>query len=387
MRGIKLKDVTSKIGSGATPRGGKNAYKDQGLTLIRSQNVLDLDFNYDTAYIDDEQAEKLANVAVNPEDVLLNITGDSVARVCMVPDSVLPARVNQHVAIIRVDPIEYSSSYLLYYLQSIKPYLLSISEIGGTRRAITKGMIEELDIPDIDLIEQRAIAKTLSLLDAKIKLLHQQNQTLEALGAAVFREWFLEGEGVDIQLEEFIQINPRERLPKGEGACYLEMKGVSTNTSVPTGYYLRDFTSGTKFRNGDTLLARITPCLENGKTAFVSFLQEGTIGWGSTEFLVLRTHENYHPFWSYQLAKSTEFRGFAIKSMTGSSGRQRVQTDSLYQFSLVKPNSKTLHLANKVALRLSTKISKNAQQVATLTNLRNLLLPKLMSGEVTVRPD
>lgn len=191
---IKLSDVTTKVGSGATPRGGKNAYKKKGLSLIRSQNVLDLEFNHDTAFIDEQQAEKLSNVTVKSRDLLLNITGDSVARVCMVPDSILPARVNQHVAIIRTDPASYDPEYLLYYLYAIKPYLLSISEIGGTRRAITKGMIEDLDLPDIDLAGQRAIARTLSLLDQKIQLLHQQNQTLEALGAAVFREWFLEGE-------------------------------------------------------------------------------------------------------------------------------------------------------------------------------------------------
>lgn len=98
----KLKDLTTKIGSGATPTGGDNSYKIEGISLIRSQNVLDFQFSYDgLAFIDDEQAAALHNVTVQSEDVLLNITGDSVARVCKVPEKVLPARVNQHVAIIR----------------------------------------------------------------------------------------------------------------------------------------------------------------------------------------------------------------------------------------------------------------------------------------------
>src|SRR5258706_16338327 len=98
----KLKDITSKIGSGATPKGGGNNYKAKGISLIRSQNVLDFKFSYDgLAFIDDEQADDLKNVIVKEDDVLLNITGDSVARVCKVPKEILPARVNQHVVIIR----------------------------------------------------------------------------------------------------------------------------------------------------------------------------------------------------------------------------------------------------------------------------------------------
>ena len=100
----KLKDICLKIGSGATPKGGKEAYCDEGISLIRSQNVLDFTFSYDgLAHINDQQAEKLSNVEVKPQDILLNITGDSVARVCTVDPRALPARVNQHVAIIRPD--------------------------------------------------------------------------------------------------------------------------------------------------------------------------------------------------------------------------------------------------------------------------------------------
>ena len=113
----KLKDVCLKIGSGATPRGGKNAYCDKGISLIRSQNVLDFTFSYDgLAHINEQQAQKLSNVEVKAQDVLLNITGDSVARACKINVNVLPARVNQHVAIIRPDENKILSSYLLYFL-------------------------------------------------------------------------------------------------------------------------------------------------------------------------------------------------------------------------------------------------------------------------------
>lgn len=150
---VKFKDICTKIGSGATPRGGKEAYCEEGISLIRSQNVLDFAFSADgLAYINESQAEKLKNVIVEDDDVLLNITGDSVARACMVDKKYLPARVNQHVCIIRADSQKVVSSYLLYYLQLNKEYLLQLAAGGATRNALTKDMISnlELELPSLD---------------------------------------------------------------------------------------------------------------------------------------------------------------------------------------------------------------------------------------------
>ncbi|GER68642.1 hypothetical protein BpJC4_31130 [Weizmannia acidilactici] len=168
-KGWKLaicKDITSKIGSGATPIGGNASYKQQGISLIRSMNVYNNSFNYsDLAFIDEEQAEKLKNVIVNKDDILLNITGASVARSCIVPDDVLPARVNQHVSIIRVIKHLINPIFLSYMLtnESYQNYLLRLSTSGGaTREAITKKQIENLPIiiPPLDLQEQFAIKVT-----------------------------------------------------------------------------------------------------------------------------------------------------------------------------------------------------------------------------------
>ena len=140
---VSLGEITNKIGSGATPRGGGESYKESGISLIRSQNILDFKFSTNgLAFIDDAQAYELRSVSVEPDDVLLNITGDSVARCCVVPDNILPARVNQHVAIIRANKDKAESHFVYYKLQSIKEELLMQSEIGATRNAFTKGMIE-----------------------------------------------------------------------------------------------------------------------------------------------------------------------------------------------------------------------------------------------------
>ena len=145
----KLKDLTSKIGSGATPRGGKGTYKTEGTPLIRSMNIYDSTFiTKNLAFIDDDQALKLKNVTVQSKDVLLNITGASVARCAIVPSAFAPARVNQHVAIIRVSGSEISPEYILYTLISTmgKARLLNIAQGGATREAITKTHIENFDI-------------------------------------------------------------------------------------------------------------------------------------------------------------------------------------------------------------------------------------------------
>jgi type I restriction enzyme S subunit len=185
-----LLELTTKIGSGATPRGGKDAYKQEGISLIRSQNILDLKFEPSgLAFIDDDQARQLANVEIERGDVLINITGDSVARVCRVPSSVLPARVNQHVAIVRADEDEANSRFLEYMLVSRanKGDLLGLASAGATRNALTKGMLEGFTRTVPPVPEQKAIADVLGSLDNKIELLREQNETLEALAQTLFK--------------------------------------------------------------------------------------------------------------------------------------------------------------------------------------------------------
>ena len=170
-----LKEVTSKIGSGATPRGGKECYKAAGISLIRSLNVYDYRFELsDLAFIDDTQAADLDNVAIAPEDILLNITGASVARCCMVPTYLLPARVNQHVAIVRTDRDRADPHYVLDTINSDqkKQELLGLAQGGATREALTKDTIGNFPI----------ILPSRPLLDKYGKFsgaFHAQRETLE----------------------------------------------------------------------------------------------------------------------------------------------------------------------------------------------------------------
>jgi len=185
-----LSSITSKIGSGSTPRGGNSVYSDSGISFIRSQNVLDMDFSTENlAFINDSQAEKLNNVIVEKNDILLNITGDSIARCTVVPEEILPARVNQHVSIIRCKNTE-ESKYVMYYLQYMKKYLLQISKVGGTRNALTKEAIGKLPIKISD--DCNKISKILDNIDQKIQINNQINQELEAMAKTLYDYWFVQ---------------------------------------------------------------------------------------------------------------------------------------------------------------------------------------------------
>lgn len=156
---VPLQKICSKIGSGATPKGGKTAYISEGISLIRSTNVFDFNFEYDElAHINQSQADALSNVIVEPNDVLFNITGVSVARCCIVPTDVLPARVNQHVMIVRPHKGESMSYYIMFTLCSAdnKAKLLGIGQSGSTREAINKQELEsfEIPVPDDDSLNQ-----------------------------------------------------------------------------------------------------------------------------------------------------------------------------------------------------------------------------------------
>lgn len=185
-----LKDLAHKIGSGSTPRGGSESYQADGISLIRSLNIHDNEFKFkDLAFIDDEQAERLSNVVVEENDVLLNITGASVCRCAIVPSEVLPARVNQHVCIIRPKTNIYPS-YLLHLLisQPYKQMLLQMSGAGATREALTKQQIENLQIATPPVSEQEKFEKVRVSLNSLIK--NAQNFDSHALFKSLSQKAF-----------------------------------------------------------------------------------------------------------------------------------------------------------------------------------------------------
>lgn len=192
-----LKDVTAKIGSGATPRGGNESYKQEGISLVRSMNVHDRYFKErKLAFIDDIQAKELNNVTLQENDVLLNITGASVTRCCIIPKEYLPARVNQHVSIIRPKQEILDSTFLNLLLTSkfYKDQLLFTGAQGATRQAITKVQLENFIIHYPKIKEQQLIIKKIDALSSETKKLEAIYQKkivdLEELKKSILQKAF-----------------------------------------------------------------------------------------------------------------------------------------------------------------------------------------------------
>ena len=278
--------------------------------------------------------------------------------------------------------------------------------------------IPEFQLPIPPLPEQRAIAHILGTLDDKIELNRRMNATLEAMARALFRSWFVDFDPVRAKMEghdtglpkeiadlfpdqlveselgevpegwplvplpEVIEVNPSRPLQKGMTAPYLDMANMPTRGHAPNSLIQRPFGSGMRFTNGDTLVARITPCLENGKTAYVDFLRDDEIGWGSTEYIVMKPRTPLPNEFAYCLARGTRFRDFAIRNMSGTSGRQRVPATALHGFSMPFPPERVAAAFGLAAHTLFARAADALQESRSLSALRDTLLPRLVSGEL-----
>ena len=194
--------------------------------------------------------------------------------------------------------------------------------------------------------------------------------------------------GWDIKaVSETIQINPRTSLSKGAIAKFADMKSIPTSGYMVDEIIEKAFSGGVKFKRNDILLARITPCLQNGKTAWVDFLKEDEVGFGSTEFIVLRENNNISFPFIACLAKGDSFRAHCMQSMVGSSGRQRVQNACFDSYYLALPKSDVLKdMFTELTKPNFKKMTNNKLESESLTKIRDTLLPKLISGELQI-PD
>jgi type I restriction enzyme, S subunit len=274
--------------------------------------------------------------------------------------------------------------FIFYFLQTFD---FSGFNAGSAVPTLNRNHIHEIPVVIPALPEQRAIAGVLSSLDDKIDLLHRQNKTLEGMGKALWRKMFVEETDPGWKkgkLGDIAEINPLRSIKKGTTATYLDMSNMPTNGPFPKEWVQREVSNGMKFKNGDTVIARITPCLENGKTAYINFLNNEEIAWGSTEYIILAPKIGYCSEWYYFLVRNEDFRDFAIQNMTGTSGRQRVSGDSIAQYKVAIPTMNISERFRTFAGPVMEHIKQNSFQIRTLSRLRDTLLPKLMSSEVRV---
>ena len=319
---------------------------------------------------------------------------------------------------------DFDARFIAYYLKS-KKFREFIHGVLGDKSAQPNASAATMTAAPLRVpknkAEQRAIANILGSLDDKIELNRRMNGTLEAMARAWFKSWFVDFEPVRAKMEgrdtglpkhiadffpdrmmdselgeipegwevsklyEMIDLNPKRPLQNGKLAPYLDMANMPTKNHVPDVVRERPFGSGMRFANGDTLVARITPCLENGKTAYIDFLKDGEVGWGSTEYIVMKPIPPLPDEFAYYLARSTRFREFAIQNMTGTSGRQRVPANALSDFLFPLPPNSIAIKFGRIARSILSRVNEATQESNTLATLRDTLLPKLMSGEVKVR--
>ena len=446
----KLGGLCKKVGSGATPRGGQAVYLDRrdSHALIRSQQVFDRRFDgSDLVYISDKHAKELRNVEVHSGDILLNITGDGVTfgRTCIVPDKVLPACVNQHVAIIRLDQSICIPGYLLSFLthSATKPYIESFNS-GGSRRAITKGNIESFEIPLPPLPEQEAIANIFGTLDDKIELNRQMNQTLEAMAQAIFKSWFVDFDPVkakqaakalgrdperaamaalsgklcvpkssaDLSVEDFVKAEAElDQLEEGE-----RQELARTAALFPDGFVESEFgliPEGWKVSNLENLLELVYgkalkksdrspgpfPVYGSGGITgqHENFLVEGPgiiIGRKGTVGRIYWEERSFFPIDTvfYVKAKeevSLEYLFYALQIL----GLEAMNTDAavpglnrnnVYRLKVPQIPTQLIVAFTNLARSLRLSIRGLSQHSETLVELRDSLLPKLLSGELPV---
>ncbi len=366
-----------------------------------------------------------------PGDVIMTTEGP-LGEVAQLDERTAKFALGQRIVTMRGKRGVLHDGFLKFLLQSPDvQHRLASRATGTTVLGISQKSLRELAVPLPPWREQEEIAELLGSLDDKIELNRRMSETLEAMAQAIFRDWFVDfgpvrrkldgaSDPVNIMggvtqnkdeasrlaaifpgalgadglpegweectLSDLVELNPKEPLKKGIVAPYTDMAALPTSGPTADLPAFREFGSGMRFRNGDALLARITPCLENGKSAYVDFLPDDQpVGWGSTEFIVLRSKPPVPGPFAYLMVRHPEFRERAIQSMTGTSGRQRAQSDTLATFPFAKATPDIfLHLGELIQ-PMFNKISSNERENQSLADMRDLLLPKLMSGEIRLK--
>ena len=289
--------------------------------------------------------------------------------------------------------------YFAYYL--LKQYKLNGFAGGSAQPLITQGLLKHLkcDIPTLDI--QKKIVHTLSAYDNLIENNNKRIKILEQMAENLYKEWFVRfrfpgHETIPIEngipkgweykrADEVIDFNPTIKTGDQKNFTIIPMEALSTSSMVidSNSFIIQDTISGRRSQNGDTLLAKITPCLENGKTGFVMGLPEGEVFGGSTEFIVMRS-KTLTPHYVYCIARSQYFRQTAILSMNGADGRQRVDENKLKSTKILQPTQTLLNHFEKNVSPLFESISRLVKENTNLIKQRDLLLPRLMSGKLAV---
>lgn len=289
-------------------------------------------------------------------------------------------RVNNHAHVLKAT----NKCNLVYLRHLLNHRDISAYVTGSTQPKLSQANLLAMELPLPSISTQNAVAALLKSFDDKVEFNARLNGYLEQLCQKLFDCFASDERNSFVQVGDIADVNPKRTLKKGENALCVEMADLSTRGSFPTDWRVKAYNGGGKFKNGDTIMARITPCLENGKTGYVNFLDAGQIGFGSTEYIILSTKGILPSEYFYFLARNQEFVSYAIAHMNGSSGRQRVSGVDIEKYEIRMPSKEQIEEFKSVATVAMQTILTNSLESRKLASLRDTLLPKLMSGEIDV---
>lgn len=271
--------------------------------------------------------------------------------------------------------------FVYYLLQTIpwQGYTTASAVPGVNRNHVNLCPVK---IPD--RATQDAIVEVLDSIVDKIALNNRLNDYLEQLCQSLFDRFDNDENNLFVKVSDIADVNPRRTLKKGEEALCVEMADLSTTGAFPTDWRTKAYNGGVKFVNGDTILARITPCLENGKAGYINFLEQDEVAFGSTEYIVLTSKGELPSEFFYFLARNEDFISYATAHMNGSSGRQRVSGADVGNYEVRMPSEKQVSEFKEIAGKAMRVISASSIESRKLAQSRDALLPKLMSGEIDV---
>ncbi|MFO2624776.1 restriction endonuclease subunit S [Legionella pneumophila serogroup 1] len=426
---VRLKEFATKIASGSTPRGGSNVYLEDGkYCLIRSQNIYNDGFNSNgLVYIDENAAKKLKSVEIFEKDILLNITGDSVARVCIAPKELLPARVNQHVAIIRLIHDEFDYKFVKYYLTSnqMQNYMLSMASAGATRNALTKTMIENFYLPKPSLTYQKKIAHILSTLDDKIELNKKINQTLESIAQTIFKSWFVDFDPVHAKAnanseDEYDAIAKELGISREILDLFPNEFEESEQGLIPKGWKIKSLDQIANFQNGLALQKfrpkgnKYLPVLkiaqlkrgfcDDEEKADINIKEECIVNSGDVIFswsgslmvdiwcsgtAALNQHlfkvtSRKFPKWVYYYWVKEHLKKFQTIAADKAVTMGHIKRSHLTEAKCLIPPEKLLSKASIIIQPFIDSLICNRLANSSLEKCKNNLLPKLLSGEIEV---
>jgi type I restriction enzyme, S subunit len=397
---IKVKDIGAIL-TGNTPPRKKTAYFNGKYPWIKPTDI-----TIGNRYVDktDETYSEIAlkkygKYLLPPESTCVVTIGTIGKKICLSKE---PCFTNQSINAI-VPNVEKYDPFFVYYL--MKYHLPNVAQRNpGTasgRHHVSKTNLSNMYVEVPPLFVQKKIAQILTPFDDLYETNNEKMNILENLAHTIFAKWFFVYKQVNNNnpssaikensphtwitksASEAIDISPKTKLPQKNKYKYIPMRSISTTSMIIEKYELVDKKSGSKFKNDDTLFARITPSLENGKTGFVQFLNDNEVGIGSTELIVLRS-KSLTPEYVYLLSRTDEFRNNAIKSMQGGSGRQRVRNMCFDNFFFAHPPEKRLLNLTQMVRPIFKHVFDLSLENNILLELRDLLISSIFSGKINV---